>query len=117
MTGGEGADTFVFRANGSPGLRTGTGTVDRITDFELGVDKIDLSHSSFGDVVFLGNASNLRATGTLIASGEAGTISAVFNAANSTLYVDRDGNGVIGNQDFVLRLSGITQLSESDFIF
>ncbi|MDP2085247.1 MAG: hypothetical protein Q8K20_08635, partial [Gemmobacter sp.] len=117
MTGGEGADTFVFRANGSSVASISAAAHDRITDFETGLDLLDFSHSSFAGISFLGNAANVKGANALLAGAAQGTMGAVFSAGNNTLYVDRDGNGVISDKDFAVRLNGIVALSVDDFIF
>jgi serralysin len=65
FTGGEGADTFIFARYGA-----GDSSVDTVTDFVSGLDKIDLSEFAGVD------AADVQ-----------------FDAASDTLKVDTDGNG------------------------
>jgi Ca2+-binding RTX toxin-like protein len=92
LTGGDGRDLFIFAALES---RPGGGVRDIITDFEPGVDKIDLSglELSFGELSFKAVGSGL------------------------IVYGDVNGDSVMGANEFGLQLTGITTLNESDFIF
>jgi Ca2+-binding RTX toxin-like protein len=105
MTGGAGADTFAFGAVTESLVGA---THDRITDFEDGIDKIDLSaiggaspfHLAHGDGsgFFTGSTTELRF---------------VQNAATMTIFADLDGNKVA---DFQLQLSGTHDLAYTDFL-
>ncbi|WP_170419658.1 DUF4214 domain-containing protein [Ruegeria atlantica] len=53
LTGGSGADEFIFHASVSQGA-------DRITDFELGVDLIELRGATFADLTFVDTGSGTR---------------------------------------------------------
>lgn len=90
LTGGAGADRFVFSTNTNEAITSGLAfqgkiIADRISDFQVGVDKIVLASGLY-------NTSNI-----LTGSGNS-YISATF--ANA-----------------VIQVSGVTNLSASDFIF
>ncbi|KIC41891.1 hypothetical protein RA27_00255 [Ruegeria sp. ANG-R] len=53
FTGGGGADVFVFNALEAEG-------VDSITDFELGIDTIELEGSTYADLTFIDTGSSTR---------------------------------------------------------
>lgn len=100
LTGGEGSDTFIFNsADESPN----TTSSDIITDFEVGVDFIDLSAlaetmSFIGEGDFSGTGAEVR----FKASGQ-----------NTIIRADVDGDGTA---DFKIVLNDIIDLSEADFI-
>lgn len=100
QTGGAGADVFIFVAvtdslNGA--------TRDRIRDFELGQDKIDLS--SIDDFTYLGS-------GPFNASGDA-EVRVVVRNGTSQVDVDADGNGTAEMRISLLATDGLV---ESDFL-
>jgi Ca2+-binding RTX toxin-like protein len=81
LTGGTGSDTFVFQFGQSP-----VSGADRITDFAIGTDKIDLFTS-------LGVAMNASTALTRAANSTATTLTNVVNS------VFTDANGALtGNQ-------------------
>jgi len=105
LTGGDGADTFVYTAV-SDSFRNyttgGTDQGDRITDFDVTTDKIDLSA--------------LGITG--IGSGYSDTIQIVLNDAGTRTYIksrDVDANG----NRFELSIQGnhVNDLTASSFVF
>jgi Ca2+-binding RTX toxin-like protein len=90
LTGGAGSDIFVFAA-GDSGL--GGGVRDLITDFQAGVDRIDLSALTL-----------------------AGMDELAFKTVGSgvIIYADTTGDGV---QDFAVQVAGTYSLGADDFIF
>jgi len=89
LTGGAGSDTFLFTAGDS---NSGGGARDVITDFEAGIDKIDISAlgiASFADLTF----------------------KTVFGGL--IVYADANGDGAY---DFGAQLTGISSLNSEDFI-
>ena len=74
LTGGTGADNFVFDA------ALGPINMDRITDFQVGVDKIELSALVFSA---LGNAGDAVTLG----------VELTYNATSGALVYDADGAG------------------------
>ena len=101
MTGGAGADRFVFQA---PEDSFATRAADVITDFEVGVDWIDLSALVTGEFVFSGSGPF------------AGTVPGVRYSQGATttlVLIDMDGNG---QPDMQIYLNGVLTLTEADFV-
>ena len=98
LTGGDGADTFRF-SHHTDSVRSGGG-YDRITDFEVGIDQIDLATLGF--------------TGLSLGSADAGKLRMHYSASNDRTYL-RDDSG----SDFEFYLDGDyrTTLTDSDFIW
>ncbi|MGB8814007.1 MAG: calcium-binding protein [Paracoccaceae bacterium] len=99
LTGGAGADDFLFVSAAEAGISTAR---DHITDFQHGVDDIDLhlfmaGGSFIGAAVFGGIARQLR-----------------YEAASGTLMGDVNGDGLA---DFQITLDTKPALSAIDFIF
>lgn len=92
LSGGSGADRFVFAANDS---KAGGSFRDVISDFQTGVDKLDLSALHITDY-----ASQIS-----------------FKAIGSGLivYADTNGNG-FDYSDFAVQMTGVASLQQSDFI-
>lgn len=96
LVGGAGADTFVFTS--ADNFRSGT---DSITDFQTGVDRIDLSGLSLtyiGDSAFSG-AGQVRTD--------------MSQAGMARLMVDLDGDGAA---DLTVELGPISSFSGSDLL-
>ncbi|HEU0099487.1 MAG TPA: calcium-binding protein [Allosphingosinicella sp.] len=110
LTGNGGADTFRFDSTAD----STSGSLDRITDFTPGTDKIDLSRIDAntlvaGDQAFTWIGSNAF-------SGTAGELRIEnLNGSGWLLLGDTDGNG-FGDLRIVLDLQGPTPLSGADFI-
>jgi Ca2+-binding RTX toxin-like protein len=98
MTGGPGADVFVFNAAGDIGVGAGR---DVITDFTPGSDRIDLQalHTSFA--------------GSAGLAGD-GAASFYYFAGGGLLIGDQNGDGVA---DWVLELTGAPAVTAHDFLF
>lgn len=98
LTGGTGADVFKF-SNLTDSVATDS-RFDRITDFDNGVDKIDLSGLNFT---------------TLISSGstQAGELRTTYSSSSNRTYVKTD------QSDFTFYLDGDrrSDLDNTDFIF
>ena len=89
MTGGAGADSFVFAAAAE--TRT-QGVPDHITDFTTKADKIDMSF--FSGAVFIGAAAFSNVAGQVRYTKATGTLEADFNAdslADFTVILDNHG--------------------------
>lgn len=98
LTGGAGEDRFVFaRATDSSGV-----DADRITDFERGSDKIDLSLLSSMPFAF-------SDSGTLSGPG----VTVRESGAHTRVIADLDGDGQADLSIFVLGVQGLTA---SDFL-
>jgi Ca2+-binding RTX toxin-like protein len=99
MRGNAGADTFVFQTEFDANT---TDAVDRIRDFEQGIDKIDISAIAgfefIGDSSFSGTGSEVRYQTT---------------GSGLRFEIDVDGDGVA---DMRINVNSISELLESDFI-
>jgi serralysin len=135
LTGGQGADTFVgeIDAGNKVSSKVGSISVDVITDFKSGVDKIDLSGidangSLGGDQAFHWIGSSANKDVADLSYKSYGNI----NAAEAVLGIDLDGidgpgaagpvTVVFGNvdggtPDFAIVLLGTNTLQSTDFIF
>jgi Ca2+-binding RTX toxin-like protein len=108
LTGGAGQDVFFFDT-----VLSGT-NIDRVTDFVVNTDKIQLENTGAG-------LFTLLATGALSADNFAYNTAAdgndylVFNTSTGALYYDADGNGVGAAVQFAtLTLTGT--LTAADFL-
>jgi serralysin len=101
LRGGTGDDTFVFLKAAE--ASAGGGLVDRITDFQSGYDKIDLSAFMDGGV-FIGSAP-------LVACGVA---QVSYDRSNAMLLGDVNGDGIA---DFQIYLNRAPVVEAGDFIF
>jgi len=97
LTGGAGADVFVFARLAHIGRGPDS---DRITDFEAGLDRIDLRG--------LGLSFDGRNF-----SGEAGSVRFRSDGQDGRLEIDAGGNG---RADAVLILQGVTSFDPGDLI-
>jgi|GEM_PF-4015427 len=105
LTGGAGADSFVFLSVGdSPAGRH----KDRITDFETGSDKIDLSEVDLGEA-----AQDFTWLATADFSGQAGELRYEQTRGGLRVLADIDGDGV---SDMSFAMACIRQLGIDDFI-
>ena len=113
LTGGSGADTFLF--NTTPDA---AGNRDVITDYQPGVDRIQLKASIFAGV---GTAGTTMAPGVFVAA--AGAISGldandriILNTTTGLLSYDGDGSGKRGSIAFAQLPVGIAGLvTAADF--
>jgi cysteinyl-tRNA synthetase len=107
LTGGAGADCFVFDT--APGATN----IDAITDFETGLDKIRLSKSMFkisGSIKF----ADQFVVGTQ-AQDKYDRI--IYDSTVNKLYYDADGTGKIAPVQFAeVAVVGIDKLSAVDFV-
>jgi Ca2+-binding RTX toxin-like protein len=94
MTGEVGADVFAFNRVETLGIGTGR---DGITDFEVGVDRIDLSALSM----------------TFINSATFNGIAGELRLVPGFVIGDLDGDGA---HDFAIGLKGVSGLTSDDFI-
>lgn len=107
LRGGTGADDFIFDTALS------AGNVDRIIDFETGMDQIMIDSGVFvGLADGLLNSTAFHINGTGLA--EAGLHQIIFDTTTNTLYFDADGTGTAEGQAFAT-LTSVTSLDASDF--
>jgi Ca2+-binding RTX toxin-like protein len=107
LTGNAGSDVFVYQLLSDSGI-TGA-TRDQIVDFQVGVDRIDLSQldaiSGGGD-----NAFNFVGSGAL---QNVGDLRAYASGGNTFVAGDVNGDHVV---DFQILLQGSVALTGADFI-
>ena len=108
ITTGEGADVIRF-SDTAHSVRGSAGFYDRITDFEVGVDMIDLSGLGFNNLVF--STSSTEANELRVTLNGAATRTYVRNnQTDFEFYLDGDytksiaqgGEGILSVADFVL---------------
>lgn len=109
LSGGQGSDHFIFTSHTES--RPGKNNRDTITDFEKGVDKIDLSgidasSKDAGDQSF-------KFIGGGKFSGKGGDIKFVDTKDGTVLKADLDGDKVA---DFVIRFNNEVSFTADDFI-
>ena len=105
MTGGEGADRFVFRGGADSDLATR----DIITDFQVGVDKLEFENMLQGQFTLVTETAFSGFTAN-------GQTQAHFLDATDQLLFDVNGDGAM---DMRMTLQGVdgTQLAATDFIW
>jgi serralysin len=106
LTGGAGADKFNFNAASDSGATLAVRDV--ITDFTLGLDKIDLSGID-ANTTTAGN----DAFTVLLNSSTAFTIAGQLKLIGNVLYGNTDSTAAA---EFSIELSGLSTLGLSDFI-
>ncbi|MBX4941018.1 M10 family metallopeptidase C-terminal domain-containing protein [Rhizobium binae] len=110
MSGGTSSDTFTFKAP----TETGSGwNRDVITDFQHGVDKIDLSAidangSAQGDAAF-----HFQAQENALFDKKAGALAWHYEDDHTVIQADLNGDGV---HDFEIQLKGHVALGAGDFL-
>lgn len=123
VRGGKGSD---YLTGGNVGVSSGDGAADmfyyevadvdlltdRITDFEIGTDKIALDSVSFGMTAGALDPSRFYATGDTVVGTQAVFI---YNSATGLLTFDNNG-ATGGGQSSMVFLSGNPALSFSDFV-
>jgi hypothetical protein len=116
ITVGDGADTIVYTA-----VAQSDDDIDTITDFVSGEDIIDvdailaLTGTIASTAAFIGNRDTFAlAQGALVGGG---TASIVFQEDEQILWVDSDGNGTLDDNDFRVKLTGVTGLTAADLGF
>jgi len=104
LTGGIGFDAFVFNT-------ARDGTVDRISDFTVGSDRIVLESDFFAG---LGNAGVMSAQHFATGHATTATQHIIYNSATGALGYDADGSGS-GQAVMFAQLSAGLSLSASSF--
>ncbi|HVV95446.1 MAG TPA: calcium-binding protein [Hyphomicrobiales bacterium] len=106
LTGGAGTDSFVFDTT------LGSGNIDIVTDFQHGIDKIDLNHNVFAGLA----AGHLRPAAFFVGkAAHDGTDHIIYNSANGALSYDPDGAGGQAAVHFAT-LDAHLALSAADFL-
>jgi serralysin len=115
LSGGSGSDVFTFI--NAADIGTAAGAHDRITDFAISADKIDISalYSSAAaqsGLAFRTDGNRMTSTGSE-AAGRAYDVSVYSEGGKTFVVGDTTGDGIA---DFGLELTGTLKLKASDFI-
>ncbi|WP_343343877.1 calcium-binding protein [Sphingomicrobium sp. XHP0239] len=117
LTGGQGADVFLFETLGAS---SGVAGRDTISDFEAGVDDIDVSGAFDGQsLTFLGNFASLAAANAAApgSTGENEVRYAFYQTEDGgVLIFESDGDGLFTDADFQIFLSGESQFDAADLV-
>jgi serralysin len=106
LAGGGGADLFVFTT--APDTVT---NVDAITDFQVGIDTIQLDHNVFAGLT-VGDLAAAPFTVGSAAADAADRI--VYDPTTGALFFDADGSGAGAQVEFATVLPGVA-LTHNDF--
>ena len=105
FTGGLGHDTFVFDT--APGVSS----LGTITDFTVGIDRIDLDHRIFGAVGADGVLANAAFES---GASELGASTRIFyNSATGDIFYDPDGAGGVAATKFAHVTAGLALTASS----
>jgi len=107
LTGGLDADQFVFTATTDSAMGS---LRDLITDFGIGIDKIDLSGI---DAMAGGSDDQFDFVGASGFSGVAGELRSFVSGSQTFVQGDTTGDGVA---DFQIAMTGALTITETDFI-
>ena len=108
LTGGAGADRFVFSTI------LGSGNIDRVTDFSAGIDQLRLD-----DAIFAGLSTGRLAN----AAFEVGSAAAsaqdriIYNDQTGALFFDPDGTGAAVQVRFATLTAGLALSAGDIFVF
>ncbi len=105
LIGGIGADTLVFNA-------AGASNTDAVSDFESGIDKLNLSGAAFS-AISSGIYTDAFAIG---ANALDNNDHLIYNKATGELFYDADGNGGTA-QELIATLVPNSDLVQSDFVY
>lgn len=108
LTGGAGLDTFFFDTAANT-----NSNCDRITDFNVAADTIQIDNADFGGLPSVG----LLAAGAFRIGAAAADADdrIIYNSATGALFHDADGNGGVAAVRFALLATGLG-LTSQDFI-
>ncbi|MCR6673591.1 VCBS domain-containing protein [Devosia ginsengisoli] len=112
LTGGDGADVFRFW-NAEDSVRGGARDV--ITDFEKGVDKIDLSQYDANIEIDGPNQFFFRGSGTASRKEDAGFLK-FYHENGKTFIVGGTDSNPDGLGELLIELDGVYDLTADDFI-
>lgn len=109
LTGLAGNDTFVFDT------ALGAGNVDRITDFNVAADTINIDDAIFAGAGFI--AGQVIAAAAFFIGAAATTIDQhiIYNSANGDLMFDVDGSGAGAATLFARLSTGLNTMTNDDF--
>jgi hypothetical protein len=109
LTGGAGADAFVFNTTLNSKIN-----LDTITDFKPSIDKLWFDHSIFTSISTLGAlAADMFTTGTTALDSNDYF---VYNNSNGGLFYDDDGNGADAAIEVALLANHPSNLTANDFL-
>lgn len=108
LRGGAGADTFVFDS----ALTGKHSDVDRVVDFKVGEDKVNLDHDVFQAIPVGDLAADAFHVGT---KAETADQHIIYNDHSGVLYYDADGSGAGAAVAFA-KLAHHLALTEKDFL-
>ena len=114
LTGGAGADSFLFDT-----ALNGTSNLDRITDFQPGVDKIHLKSTLFRGTGATGSplAATAFRAGAGLSAGLLATDRILLNTSTGLLSYDADGSGKTGAVAFAQLPAGLASpVTAADFL-
>jgi Ca2+-binding RTX toxin-like protein len=119
LTGGAGVDWFVFDTNAVFAL--GTIGKDSITDFAVGIDKIDLDKTTFTALTHTGGISSLNANEFAVVGSDAAAAIAgafiVYNSMTGGLFYNQNGaTAGLGSGGNFATLSANLALTANDFL-
>lgn len=104
LTGGDGADLFYLESIGDSSLTLS----DLITDFELNIDKLDVSNLDANT-----SQDGNQAFDTLLGTKELFTAAGQLKFVDGVLYGNNDSDNAA---DFAIELQGITRIEITDII-
>ncbi|WP_245340630.1 family 16 glycosylhydrolase [Mesorhizobium sp. WSM4313] len=107
LTGSGGRDTFVFNT------ALGTGNVDKITDFTVSKDKIQLDHTVFAELHTGKLPAAAFSTGT---AAHDTSDHIIYDSSTGALYYDSDGHGGASQVQFATLSPGLSISSSSFFV-
>ena len=119
LSGGVGADAFYYKN----GTDSSAAMRDTITDFQSGVDHVDIRNiATTGNgtsavvgttIAFAGNVADFgSAQGTIVAGD--GIIQSVFQQDQNILWFDLDDNGILNGNDLQVVLQGVGAITGAD---
>lgn len=111
LMGGAGPDVFgIYNVADSK-----SGSVDTITDFASGSDRIYVKDSvlTTSAISFKGNVTSFEDAQALLKAGDTAN-GAVFNSTTTTLWIDANNDGTLNANDVQIVLSNVTALTKTD---
>lgn len=112
LTGGQGADIFKFLSTDIQATVSIT-NIDTISDFETGIDKVNLSLIDANTEKTGNNAFLSITVGDGFSNAFTAPAELYFDSSSHILYANNDSDAAA---DFAILLVGITTLSKTDFV-